>query len=348
MKTSPSKDPSTDHAISRRHTHLPLLEVIIHPRHAINNHDMKVPVVPDGGDDEYETGKEDNEEVEENKPISSHEAALQNESLMKFKGNTPLNQMWTTMRLRPVHLPSCQRKVNPVTAGTGTLQTDKRDHSSTIAGLQSRKQEQRSVACITQQRSLNFFTSGSHWTNLAVQLEPTPKEPEEPAAEDASAEHHAKRQCDCKGQAQLRASDYKGVEQSVLKLAQGEFQVHIVEHVSTIRVCVKDKVMEWLASHYGFKTSNNELSWKLLEDNGYIFEHKNGLSMHNGSAKKNKSDGIVFRTAFNPIPDPVIALVFTVVEYAINQWTSRLLVSGSQLTEVNYHDVYKHHLDGLK
>ncbi|KAF8520701.1 hypothetical protein JB92DRAFT_2894463 [Gautieria morchelliformis] len=63
--------------------------------------------------------------------------------------------------------------------------------------------------------------------------------------------------------------------------------------------------------------------------------------MPNGSAKKKKSNGIVFGGAFNPIPDPVIVLVFTAVEYAIKQWASGFLVSGSQFSEVDYHDVYK-------
>ncbi|KAF8516274.1 hypothetical protein JB92DRAFT_2274945 [Gautieria morchelliformis] len=54
----------------------------------------------------------------------------------------------------------------------------------------------------------------------------------------------------------------------------------IVEHVSTICGHVKDKVVERVASHYGFKTSNKdhmiqankELAGKLLGDDGYIFE----------------------------------------------------------------------------
>ncbi|KAF8484193.1 hypothetical protein JB92DRAFT_1610400 [Gautieria morchelliformis] len=142
----------------------------------------------------------------------------------------------------------------------------------------------------------------------------------------------------------------------------------IVERVSTIRGHVKDKVVERVASHYGFKTSNKdhviqankELAGKLLGDDGYIFEDaatSMGMYEHpilqdvinaQWFSKKKKSDGIVFGASFNPIPDPVIALVFTAVEYAIKQWASGLLVSGSQFSEADYQDVYKRHLDGLE
>ncbi|KAF8465636.1 hypothetical protein JB92DRAFT_2034245 [Gautieria morchelliformis] len=142
----------------------------------------------------------------------------------------------------------------------------------------------------------------------------------------------------------------------------------IVERVSTIRGRVKDKVVERVASHYGFKTSNKdhviqankELAGKLLGDDGYIFEDaatSMGMYEHpilqdvinaQWFSKKKKSDGIVFGASFNPIPDPVIALVFTAVEYAIKQWASGLLVSGSQFSEADYQDVYKRHLDGLE
>ncbi|KAF8478303.1 hypothetical protein JB92DRAFT_3047470 [Gautieria morchelliformis] len=73
-----------------------------------------------------------------------------------------------------------------------------------------------------------------------------------------------------------------------------------------------------------------------------IYEHPILQDVINAQwfSKKKKSDGIVFGSAFNPIPDPVIALVFTAVEYAIKH--------GSQFSEVDYHDVYKRHLDGLE
>ncbi|KAF8508327.1 hypothetical protein JB92DRAFT_3120984 [Gautieria morchelliformis] len=233
---------------------------------------------------------------------------------------------------------------------------------------------------------------------------------DDPVEEDTPAERQPKHQCDRKGRARPRASDYEGLEQGVLKLAQAEFQVRvcmeyvfpeeqdvdvetwamacwdnacehkavkyemsaahtclIVERVSTIRGRVKDKVVERVVSHYGFKTTNKdyviqankELAGKLLEDDGYIFEDvatSMGIYEHpilqdvinaQWFSKKKKSDGIVFGSAFNPIPDPVIALVFT-VEYAIKQWASGFLVSGSQFSEVDYHDVYKRHLDGLE
>ncbi|KAF8509399.1 hypothetical protein JB92DRAFT_2946980 [Gautieria morchelliformis] len=81
-----------------------------------------------------------------------------------------------------------------------------------------------------------------------------------------------------------------------------------------------------------------------------IYEHPILQDVINAQwfSKKKKSDGIVFGSAFNPIPDPVIALVFTAVQYAIKQWASGFLVSGSQFSEVDYHDMYKHHLDGLE
>ncbi|KAF8519195.1 hypothetical protein JB92DRAFT_2899896 [Gautieria morchelliformis] len=81
-----------------------------------------------------------------------------------------------------------------------------------------------------------------------------------------------------------------------------------------------------------------------------IYEHPILQDVINAQwfSKTKKPDGIVFGGAFNPIPDPVIALVFTVVEYAIKQWASRFLLSGSQFSEVDYHDVYKRHLDGLE
>ncbi|KAF8531728.1 hypothetical protein JB92DRAFT_3104672 [Gautieria morchelliformis] len=100
--------------------------------------------------------------------------------------------------------------------------------------------------------------------------------------------------------------------------------------------------------------ANKALAGKLLGDDGYIFKvytkalYYSYLSMHTQDAatsmgmyehpilqdvinaqwfsEKKKSDGIVFGASFNPILDPVIVLVFTVVEYAIKQWASGLLV----------------------
>ncbi|KAF8467075.1 hypothetical protein JB92DRAFT_3135696 [Gautieria morchelliformis] len=204
---------------------------------------------------------------------------------------------------------------------------------------------------------------------------------DETVEEDTLAECQPKRQCDCKGRARPRASDYEGLEQEeqdvnvetwatacwdkacehkAVKYEMSTIHTRlIVERISTIRGHVKDKVVERVASHYGFKTTNKdyviqankELAVKLLEDDGYIFEPQAWasmsipsfriLSMPNGSAKKKKSDGIVFGGAFNPILDPVIALVFTA-------WASGFLVRGSQFSEVDYHDVYKRHLNGLE
>ncbi|KAF8527672.1 hypothetical protein JB92DRAFT_3139814 [Gautieria morchelliformis] len=87
--------------------------------------------------------------------------------------------------------------------------------------------------------------------------------------------------------------------------------------------------------------ANKELAGKLLGDDGYIFEDA-ATSM--GMYEHPILQDVINAQWFNP----VIALVFTAVEYAIKQWASGLVVSGSQFSEADYHDVYKRHLDGLE
>ncbi|KAF8508174.1 hypothetical protein JB92DRAFT_3121178 [Gautieria morchelliformis] len=297
---------------------------------------------------------------------------------------------------------SSQRQVVPDTLGA-FRETTAITHRKSLVSLEDSSSEEDTAPARGLKRPRTMSP------NSDPESETPGNQADDPVEEDTPAERQPKRQCDCKGRARPRASDYEGLEQGVLKLAQAEFQVRvcteyafpeeqdvdvetwatacwdnacehkavkyemsaahtrlIVERVSTIRGRVKDKVVERVASHYGFKTTNKdyviqankELAGKLLEDDGYIFESQawasmsipsfRMLSIPNGSAKKKKSYGIVFGSAFNPIPDPVIALVFTAVVYAIKQWASGFLVSGSQFSEVDYHDVYKRHLDGLE
>ncbi|KAF8505000.1 hypothetical protein JB92DRAFT_3122804 [Gautieria morchelliformis] len=95
----------------------------------------------------------------------------------------------------------------------------------------------------------------------------------------------------------------------------------------------------------------SELAGKLLGDDGYIFEDaatSMGMYEHPILQDVINAQWFMFGASFNPIPDPVIVLVFTAVEYAITQWASGLLVSGSQFSEADYHDVYKRHLNGLE
>ncbi|KAF8511768.1 hypothetical protein JB92DRAFT_2831049 [Gautieria morchelliformis] len=59
--------------------------------------------------------------------------------------------------------------------------------------------------------------------------------------------------------------------------------------------------------------------------------------------KKKKADGIIYGASFNPIPESTIALVFTVVYYAVHQWTSGIHIKGSNFTEVGYAKALAHH-----
>ncbi|KAF8493129.1 hypothetical protein JB92DRAFT_3100223 [Gautieria morchelliformis] len=280
---------------------------------------------------------------------------------------------------------SGQRQVVPDTLG-GFRETTAITHRKSLVSLEESSSEEDTAPArgLKQPRTMS--------PNSDPESETPGNQAGEPVEEDTPAERQPKCQCDRKGHALPRASDYEGLEQGVLKLAQAEFQVRVcmqyafpeeqdVDIETWAMACwdnacehkaVKYRRPHTSAKHYRLwstfqrsegmsKTSQQRTRQEALRRRWYIFEDvatSMGIYEHpilqdviNSqwfSKKKKKSDSIVFGGAFNPIPDPVIVLVFTAVEYAIKQWASEFLVSGSQFSKVDYHDVYKRHLNGLE
>ncbi|KIJ50667.1 hypothetical protein M422DRAFT_245303 [Sphaerobolus stellatus SS14] len=142
----------------------------------------------------------------------------------------------------------------------------------------------------------------------------------------------------------------------------------ITSRVSTIRGRIKDKVVAKLAGKYGFLESpdeedinaNKALVEKLLKDFSYIYKDPDNLRgmyehpivadviAHQFFHKRARSEGIEYSASFNPIPEPLIALVFTAVHFVIDQWKDGTYTAGASFKETEYHAIYKRHLGGLK
>ncbi|KIJ50247.1 hypothetical protein M422DRAFT_44409 [Sphaerobolus stellatus SS14] len=142
----------------------------------------------------------------------------------------------------------------------------------------------------------------------------------------------------------------------------------IFKHTSTIRGRVKDTAVKCVPSSYGFREPlteddieyNKQLGSKLLKNLEFIYtdpENSRGMYEHpvlqsvinrQFFGKKSKSDGVVFSGAFNPMPEPTIALVFTAVQFAIKQWAANGVSNPTEkFSEEQWHAAYKTHLDGL-
>ncbi|KAF8498435.1 hypothetical protein JB92DRAFT_3125284 [Gautieria morchelliformis] len=141
----------------------------------------------------------------------------------------------------------------------------------------------------------------------------------------------------------------------------------IMDHHSTIRGRVKDKVALKAAVYYGFRhgtddvtiQANKTLAEVLLQEDGYVYKDvakSTGIYVHpilqeiiNEQWFDSKNaDGIKYSASFHPIPNASIALVFTVVEFVISRWASGRHVKGGAFAEALFHDVYIHHLKGLE
>ncbi|KIJ35681.1 hypothetical protein M422DRAFT_262087 [Sphaerobolus stellatus SS14] len=105
---------------------------------------------------------------------------------------------------------------------------------------------------------------------------------------------------------------------------------------------------------------NKDLAVKLLNNFSYIYKDINDLRgmfeyrilgeviTRQFFNKKSHSEGILYSAAFNPIPLALIALVFTAVHIAIEQWKSGITsVSRRSFKETEYHPIYQQHLQGL-
>jgi len=131
---------------------------------------------------------------------------------------------------------------------------------------------------------------------------------------------------------------------------------------------MKMKIMHAVESLYGFDTSrapdiishNARLAQALLTNMAFIYREPNvgGIPHHpyrhpiiqkaiNITWFQNKdSDGIVFHEYFTPIPIQAIALVLTVIECCINDWTDGTR-RASSWDEGRYKTVYHSHISSL-
>ncbi|GJJ14563.1 hypothetical protein Clacol_008828 [Clathrus columnatus] len=111
---------------------------------------------------------------------------------------------------------------------------------------------------------------------------------------------------------------------------------------------LRTKLTPLVASNYGFKLPvsenveymNCELVKMLLFKDAFLFQEPN--------RQNDRDEGVKFSEYFNPIPFPVIALIFTVVEFIINQWESGSYRNVTAFTAKEYKQVYLRHLQSLE
>ncbi|KAH9965692.1 hypothetical protein BGW80DRAFT_1462524 [Lactifluus volemus] len=128
-------------------------------------------------------------------------------------------------------------------------------------------------------------------------------------------------------------------------------------------VTVKEKIKPLVERYYGFETSkapeslsrNIERARQLKIDASFSND-SGGLPYRHRIIQQainviwfndRSSDGIIFSNLFDPIPYEVIALVLTVTECCIDEWSKG---SWGQIpfTYESYKEVYYHHLGALK
>ncbi|KAF8496307.1 hypothetical protein JB92DRAFT_2834625 [Gautieria morchelliformis] len=241
---------------------------------------------------------------------------------------------------------SSQHKVVPDPPG-GFRETTAITHRKSLASLEESSSEEDTALArgLKQPRAMS--------PNSDPESDTPGNQADEPVDEDTPAKNQPKCQCDRKGRARPRALDYEGLEQSVLKLAQAEFQVRVcIEYtfpeeqdvdIDTWAMACWDNACEHKAVKYEMSATHTSLP--NTTDCGVRFNdlsqqrtlrealrrrrvHLRGCYQCPMAQQKKKSDGIVFGGAFNPILDPVIVLVFIAVEYMIKQWASGFLLDG--------------------
>ncbi|KAF8576235.1 hypothetical protein K439DRAFT_1397491 [Ramaria rubella] len=133
---------------------------------------------------------------------------------------------------------------------------------------------------------------------------------------------------------------------------------------SQVRGKLKHHVRPLTVSHYGFKASDadkmktqslvtllkdkNTLVYKDHEARKGLFENPVLLkAIKNQWFPKPHAEGVIFHLYFNLIPLPTMALVFTVIENCIDEWSSGVY-QPLDFTEKSYRDIYEQHLASLE
>ncbi|GJJ13727.1 hypothetical protein Clacol_007983 [Clathrus columnatus] len=141
----------------------------------------------------------------------------------------------------------------------------------------------------------------------------------------------------------------------------------LLPRASHMRGELRMKLTPLVASNYGFKLPvsenveymNRELVKMLLFKDAFLFQEPNRrhglysnpilqIAINEMWFQNDRDEGVKFSEYFNPIPFPVIALIFTVVEFIINQWESGSYCNVTAFTAKEYKQVYLRHLQSLE
>ncbi|KAF8531729.1 hypothetical protein JB92DRAFT_3104673 [Gautieria morchelliformis] len=173
-------------------------EEVIHPSCATKYQETNAPTLLHGGDDEYEMGEEgDEEEAEDNEPMSIHKAALRSKFMVPCESERK-HPTQHHMKPHPIAasspISSSQRKVITVSAETATgsspgPQRGFREPPSITHPTQPHG-NRHCIADTAQPKGLK--SPRTMPPNSDAKSESPGKPLDEPEDEDSSAEHHAK------------------------------------------------------------------------------------------------------------------------------------------------------------
>ncbi|KAG1884655.1 hypothetical protein F4604DRAFT_1919126 [Suillus subluteus] len=135
--------------------------------------------------------------------------------------------------------------------------------------------------------------------------------------------------------------------------------------MSHVRGKLKTKMHGLTASFFGFRASrsmvaikaNHDLAKSLKEGNSFVFkdwELKSGIykteliqKAINDMWFANHSDEVLYAKYFDPLPVKMMALVLTVMECCVDEWTTGVR-EDVKFSSVSYGPVYLAHLDSLQ
>ncbi|KAG1873946.1 hypothetical protein F4604DRAFT_1582389, partial [Suillus subluteus] len=137
----------------------------------------------------------------------------------------------------------------------------------------------------------------------------------------------------------------------------------MTRRTSHVRGELKMKMRGLTASFFGFRASrsmaaikaNRDLAESLKEGNSFVFKLKSGIykteliqKAINDMWFANRSDeGILYAKYFNPLPVKMMALVLTVMECCVDEWTTGVR-EDVKFSSASYGPVYLAHLDSLQ